>query len=188
LLPLRAMPPGNGVIMPGSSASASAARRAAASAPMWVRPWKIRLPPAILAERKLLFAVGQAVVHGGRRAGHEALAGAIRDGFGERVGGEAEREQRHAGPAVGRFRGRQPALDADLGIARDHAARVACEGADRGVEPVVVVRGDDQPRVAHPKRFGERVDDLRFTDLQRRTLHASRCERTTNHGGTSSSS
>ncbi len=45
---------------------------------------------------------------------------------------------------------------------------VAGQLAQRRVEPVVVVRRDDQPHVAHAERFGERVDDERLAQFHRR--------------------
>jgi hypothetical protein len=50
-------------------------------------------------------------------------------------------------------------FNADFGIACDDTRAVTAECLQRGAQPIVIRRGDDEPRVAHAKRFGEGVND-----------------------------
>jgi hypothetical protein len=98
------------------------------------------------------------------------LADAGEHGLGERFDRESEGEHRGAGAAVGRFSSGEEALDADLGVAADHARAVAGELPERRVEPIGVRRRNHDPRVAHAERFGERVDDERLADAHESRL------------------
>jgi hypothetical protein len=120
--------------------------------------------PHVSAEWKPLRGVRQPVEDGGRGAGEQALRRPVGDRLGEGLGSEPEGEDRHARPAVGRGIDTEPAFDADLGVAADDARAVAAGGADRGIEPVLVVRGHDQPCIPKPKGLGERVGDVCGTD------------------------
>ena len=82
------------------------------------------------ADLDRLLAGREPVEAGGGGAGHHALADAVDQRLAERRGVEAEDQEAHAGPAVGRLGRRQVGLDARLGVAADHRRRVA--GRQRG--------------------------------------------------------
>ena len=77
----------------------------------------------------------QAVVAGRRRAGEDALADAVDDGFFQLFPAEAEKQQADAGPAVGRLRFGQIAFDPGFGVAADDGAGVAGGDPPRHVRP-----------------------------------------------------
>jgi len=128
----------------------------------------------VAAEREPFLGSGQAVEHCGGGAGEQALGRAVARRLPDRLWRKAKQHDRRPGPAVGRGLRRQEHLDADFGVAADHARAVAARRPHRGVEPVGVVGRDDQPREPQPKRFGEGVDDLRGSDEHRWHLLAVR--------------
>jgi len=105
------------------------------------------------------------VEHGRGRAGEQTLGRAVADGLGEPVAGKGEGEDRRSRSAVGGGGRFQQRLDANFGIAADHARAVAAGGCRRGREPVFVVRGDDQPGMAQPEGLGEGGGDSCGTDV-----------------------
>ena len=86
-------------------------------------------------------------------------------GLADFFGGEGEQEHGRGGAAVGRFGGRQHLFDARLGVAAEHARAVAGDRAQRGVEPVVVRGGDDEPRVARAEGLGVRIENFGGADV-----------------------
>ena len=118
-----------------------------------------------LAQRNSRFAGRQAVVHGRRGAGHQALPSSIGHDRGQRVAGKSEHQDGGARAAVGRFVDREAAFEPRLAVAGDDRRTVAGELAHGRVEPVFVMGGHEQSRVAHAKRLGESVLDLRSANF-----------------------
>ena len=52
-------------------------------------------------------------------------------------------------------------FDSGLGVAGDDRRAEARELAQRSVQPILIVSGQNQPRVTHAKGFGKRVFDDR---------------------------
>ena len=113
------------------------------------------------------FSGGQAVKDACRRAGQQALRGAVGNRLAHALVAESVGQYRHSGTAIRRFFRLEAPFYADLRVTPDHARAVAAGGTDGGIKPMAVVRGDDQPRVPQAESFGERVDDLCRSDEHR---------------------
>lgn len=107
-----------------------------------------------------------AVVARGRRAGEDALTDPPRGSFGERFTTEAEHQHGDPRASIRRLIGAERPFDGGLGIAGDHAGRVAAHLAAGGPGPPICGRRDDQPHADHCERLGKRVGHGHAVELQ----------------------
>ena len=119
----------------------------------------------MLPERSPLLGVGEPIKHIHRRAGEQALRGAVGHRLGERLRGETEGEEAGSRPAIRRLRTVQESLHTDFGIAADDARPVAAGSLAGRPQPVGVVGRRDEPRKPQPKRLGKSVDNLCLAKL-----------------------
>jgi len=116
------------------------------------------------SQRDPCLRLGQSIVNGGRRAGHQALPRAVGYGLGQGVGREGEYQQARTGAAVGRLILWARLLPPHFRVAGDHRGPITGKLAHGGVEPVRIDGRHNQPRVAHGERFRKRLFDSRRAD------------------------
>ena len=112
----------------------------------------------------------QAVVAGGGRAGHHALADALHQGGLQRIPAEGEGQDGDPRAAVGRLIGSEGSFDRCFRVAGDHAGGVAGHRPSGDLGPSGRVGGDDQTSGGHREGLGERVGDPDAVDLHERLL------------------
>ena len=114
-----------------------------------------------------LLADRQSVVAGRRRAGHHALSDPIRERLFQGIAAERKDQDADSWAAVGRLVDAQHSLDRDLGVAGDHAGRIARHRPCGHLGPLRRVCRDDRARGGHREGFGERVNNLHAVQSER---------------------
>ena len=107
-----------------------------------------------------LFSVRHSIVDCRGGAGHQALAGAIRYGFGQCFGRETEHQYRCPAAPIGSVFSINIRFNSRFGIAGNHRRAIAGKLTKCRIQPVGIKSGDQEPDIPHAKSFCKGVNDL----------------------------